>query len=291
VRDSLRSASLTFGNLEGTFLDKGGQEKVCEDPSVCYAFRSPSSYFACLVDAGFDLFSMANNHAGDFGPEGIENTRRLIEAAGLLHAGLLAHPVSIGEFEGRKVGLCAFAPNNGTCDLRDLPEAIRIVQALDSVCDIVVLSFHGGGEGRGFLNLRGGIEWYVGENRGDVQKFAHRMVEAGADLIFGHGPHVPRALECYKGRMIAYSLGNFCTYSRMNLDSENGWAPMLKVYLEKDGSLRWAQIISARQIDEKGTLLDPEMNAATLMRRLTQTDLPNSGLAFKENGVVVPVQK
>ncbi|KKK93514.1 hypothetical protein LCGC14_2692140, partial [marine sediment metagenome] len=60
-------------------------------------------------------------------------------------------------------------------------------------------------------------EIYLGYDRGNIYEFAHMVVDAGADVVFGHGPHVTRAAEIYKDRFIIYSLGNFCTYRRFNL--------------------------------------------------------------------------
>ena len=67
------------------------------------------------------------------------------------------------------------------------------------------------------------------QNRGSVYRFAHEVVDAGADVVFGHGPHVTRALEFYRDRLICYSLGNFATYRRFNLSGPNGIAPIVKV--------------------------------------------------------------
>src|SRR5687768_11472079 len=70
VETVLRDADVTFGNLEGTLLDSGGTAKTCKDPKVCYAFRTPRKYVQNLVNAGFDIMALANNHAGDMGDEG-----------------------------------------------------------------------------------------------------------------------------------------------------------------------------------------------------------------------------
>ena len=91
--------------------------------------------------------------------------------------------------------------------------------------DIVIVSFHGGAEGNGAEMLPFAREIFAGEDRGNVVEFAHAMVDAGADLVLGHGPHVVRPMELYRDRLIAYSLGNFATYYGISVEGIRGIAP------------------------------------------------------------------
>jgi poly-gamma-glutamate capsule biosynthesis protein CapA/YwtB (metallophosphatase superfamily) len=91
VEKVLSDADVTFGNLEGTLLDSGGVPKKCKDPKVCYAFRTPVRYVKNLVNAGFDMMSLANNHAGDMGEEGRKSSMTTLEEAGIVHAGQITH--------------------------------------------------------------------------------------------------------------------------------------------------------------------------------------------------------
>jgi poly-gamma-glutamate capsule biosynthesis protein CapA/YwtB (metallophosphatase superfamily) len=284
VKDSILDADLTFGNLEGAFSDNLQVTKRCNDPSLCYAFRSPDKYFQCIVDAGYDLLSLANNHSGDLGAKGRENTIRLIESAGLFHAGLLSHQYTIFERDSLNFGFCAFSPNNGTCRINNIPEAQKIVRSLEDSCDIVIVSFHGGAEGRKHQHVTRQTEMYYGEDRGNVYDFAHKVIDAGADIVFGHGPHVVRAVEVYKERFIAYSLGNFCTYSRMNLSGPNGIAPVIKVYADRKGEFQKAKIIPAIQVEGKGTFLDPSSRAIAKIRELTKADFPEANIEISNEG-------
>ncbi len=284
VKDSLLDADLTFGNLEGAFSDSLPVTKRCNDPSLCYAFRTPDKYFQCIVDAGYDLLSLANNHSGDLGVKGRQNTIRLIESAGLYHAGLLSHPYAILERDSLIFGFCAFSPNNGTCRINNIPEAQKIVSSLNDSCDIVIVSFHGGAEGRKHQHVTRDTEMYYGEDRGNVYDFAHKVIDAGADIVFGHGPHVVRAVEVYKDRFIAYSLGNFCTYSRMNLSGPNGIAPIIKVYADRKGEFQKAKIIPAIQIEGRGTFPDTSFRAITKIRELTKTDFPDVKIEISKEG-------
>ncbi|RMF20800.1 MAG: CapA family protein [Bacteroidetes bacterium] len=285
----LRDADVTFGNLEGTLLDEGGTPKRCKNPALCYAFRSPERYVQHFVEAGFDLLSLANNHSGDFGPEGRRKTKEVLDAAGIAYAGLAGTDESaIIERAGKRIGFCAFAPNRGTCDIRNLPYARAIVEKLAAQCDIVVVSFHGGAEGEKNQHVPKRTETYYGENRGDVHAFAHAVIDAGADVVFGHGPHVTRAVELYKDRFIAYSLGNFCTYGRFNLRGAAGIAPALKLHLHPDGRFARAEVLSIYQQKTHGPKPDPQRRAFRKLIELTRSDFPDTPLRFEEDGTILP---
>jgi poly-gamma-glutamate capsule biosynthesis protein CapA/YwtB (metallophosphatase superfamily) len=286
VAPILRNADVTFGNHEGVLLDSGGIQKKCSNPDLCYLFRSPQKYIQHFVDAGFDLLSMANNHMGDFGEEGRKNTQKVMDAAGIESAGLLTKPYTIITVKGLKIGLAAFSPNSGVMDFKNVKGAKLIVQHLDTLCDIVIVSFHGGAEGRKFQNVTRKPEIFYGENRGNVYEFAHAVIDSGADIVFGHGPHVTRAMEVYKDRYIAYSLGNFCTYARFNLKEENGLAPIVKLYTDPKGRFLKGEFTSVIQIGEGGPIIDPEKRALKKVIELNKIDFPESKLNFNlETGV------
>lgn len=283
----LRDADLTFGNLEGTILDQGGTVKQCKNPELCYAFRSPESYIQHFSNAGFDLVSLANNHSGDFGPSGRKRTKEVLDEAGIGYAGLAGTDEwVVVERNGTKFGMAAFAPNVGTCDIRQITRAQEIIRQLAEKSDIVIVSFHGGAEGAGHQNVPRQTEYYYGENRGDVYKFAHAMIDAGADIIFGHGPHVTRSMELYKDRIIAYSLGNFCTYGRFNLRGPAGIAPILKVYVDSEGAFVQGEITSVYQQKTHGPKLDPQHQALKKVIELSRADFPDDDLHITPEGLM-----
>jgi hypothetical protein len=286
VKHILLDADVTFGNLEGCFLDHGPVVKRCRDTTVCYAFKSPEKYVNCLVEAGFDVVSLANNHVGDFGDRGRKTTIRLLDSVGIHYGGLLTHPTSIFESKGLKIGFCAFAPNSGTCQLNDIPKAIQIVKDLKKEADIVIVSFHGGAEGSTHRHVTRKTETFYGENRGNVYEFARHVIDAGADIVFGHGPHVTRAIDLYKGRFIAYSLGNFATYGRFNLQGPNGFAPIVKVYVDKNGKFVEGQIFPIVQKGRGGAEPDPKNQAIHEIKRLMAIDFPESPLSVCDQGLI-----
>ncbi len=290
VNDILKDADVTFGNLEGVILDQGGDAKYCKDPKICYIFRSPEKLMSNLVDAGFDVMSTANNHAGDFGESGRKNTMRVLDSLKINHAGQLRQPYTTFMIDGMKYGFTAFAPNTGTVSINDLNNAKAIVSHLDSISDIVIVSFHGGAEGSKYQNVLRTNEYFYGENRGDVYKFAHAVIDAGADVVFGHGPHVTRAVEVYKDRFIAYSLGNFCTYARFNLRGDNGLAPIIKVNTNASGEFLFADITPIIQLGAGGPSIDSQKKVIQKIIELTKKDFPEVPVNIDESGRITYLQ-
>ncbi|MFT4739453.1 MAG: hypothetical protein ACJAT1_000637 [Marivirga sp.] len=284
VKDILIDADLTFANQEGVILNKGGIQKQCSNPDLCYIFRSPEYLAQHYVAAGIDMMSLANNHAGDFGDEGRKNTMRTLDSLGIKHAGQLAQPFTIFTKSRVTYGFVAFSPNTGTQSINDLDAAIGIIKHLDSLVDITIVSFHGGAEGSKYEHVTREREFFYGENRGNVYEFSHSLIDAGADLIFGHGPHVSRAIEVYKNKFIAYSLGNFATYGRFNLRGVNGLAPIAKIYVNADGDFLSGKIISAKQVGGGIPELDPQHAAAQKIKELTEIDFPESKISIDPQG-------
>jgi poly-gamma-glutamate capsule biosynthesis protein CapA/YwtB (metallophosphatase superfamily) len=288
VKEELSRADLTFGNLEGVLHTEKGESKKCNDPSKCYAFKSPDHYGEYLKDAGFDVLSLANNHSGDFGYTGRKNTMKVLNDLGIHYAGLTQKPYTIFEKDSVIYGFCAFSPNTGTMQITDYQTVKSIVSHLDSVANIVIVSFHGGAEGKAHRRINRKTEMYLGEDRGNPYEFARVAIDAGADIVFGHGPHVTRAIDIYKNRFIAYSLGNFATYGRFNLSGSNGVAPIITVSVNRNGEFIDASIVSTRQIGEGGPVVDYNNKAVNEIMDLTATDIPESELVIMKEFRLIP---
>lgn len=284
VYEVLGDSDITFGNLEGTLAGDRGEPKACKDTTMCFVFRMPQHYVSCLVDAGFDMLSIANNHANDFGPEGSRETLRVLDSVGLAGAGTLARPYTILEKDSVRYGLVAFAPNKGCYSIKDPVRAEGLVRELRSRCDILIVSVHGGAEGKDHQHMTRESEVYLGYDRGNIYEFAHLVVDAGADIVFGHGPHVTRAAEIYKDRFIIYSLGNFCTYRRFNLRGPNGIAPIVKLQVAPDGKFLGGHIVPVYQPGKGGPRIDPQNRAILKLKELTGADFPEVPLRISESG-------
>lgn len=285
VRAILSSADITFGNHEGTLMDGGTPAKDCKNPKRCYVFRTPPNYVSQLVSAGFDVMSLANNHARDFGEEGRQASMRALATAGIQHSGLEGD-VATWMVKGLRVALIAYAPFRGSHDPLNLPLVKAQVSALANDHDIVIVSMHMGAEGEDATRVPFAEEVFHGEQRGDVVVFSRAAIDAGADLVIGHGPHVPRALELYQDRLIAYSLGNFCTYYGINVNGLNGLAPILRIEVAADGRFLSGEIISTRQYRPNGPLPDRSHQAARLIADLTRLDFPQTPLEISATGQI-----
>jgi hypothetical protein len=288
VTPALSSADLTFGNLEGVLVDGGEPAKKCSNPSACYLFRSPTRYAEYYRAAGFDVLSLANNHARDFGEEGRTSTMEALDALGIHHSGREGDFASL-VVNDLKVAVLAYAVTKESNMMLDYEFAEATVAEYAAQHDVVMVTFHGGAEGVDTTNLPFAEEEYYGEPRGDVVVFARRMVDAGADLVIGHGPHVVRAAELYKERLIAYSLGNFATYYGISVAGIKGIAPILITTLDGEGRFVDGEIVSTIQLRPDGPSIDPEQRALRLMRGLSIEDFGNPGLRFAADGRIEPL--
>ena len=279
----LQKADLAVGNLEGTLCD-GGQSTKGSGPNS-YSFRTPTSYSHLLKEAGFDFLSMANNHANDFGQTGIESTERCLREQGIKFSGIAGRVESaVIERKGKKIGLCAFGHNSYTLKHTDLKTVERILNKLVKETDIVIVSFHGGAEGRTKNHLPYGSESFLGENRGSLRELAHFCIDHGADVVYGHGPHVTRAMEVYKGRFIAYSLGNFCTPYNVSLTGISGYAPLVQITINTQGEFLHGKIHSMLQQRGIGPRTDKNNSAAREIKQLSEADVPNSKATIDNQG-------
>jgi poly-gamma-glutamate capsule biosynthesis protein CapA/YwtB (metallophosphatase superfamily) len=285
VTPILSAADVAFGNLEGVLMDGGLPVKQCKNPKICFLFRSPARYATYFKLAGFDALSLANNHARDFGEEGRSSSMAALDAAGIRHSGREGTTAS-WIANGRRVALAAFAPNVGANQLNEPEVARALVAGLAASHDIVIVSFHGGAEGAGAEVLPFAREIFAGEDRGNVVEFAHAMVDAGADIVLGHGPHVVRPMELYRDRLIAYSLGNFATYYGISVEGIRGLAPILLVTLDDEGKFVSGRIESTIQIRPAGPTPDPAAGALNLLRTLTNSAFPGGALLIGEDGTL-----
>lgn len=287
AKEFLEIADVTIGNLEGTLLNSGGTPKVCQNPDNCVAFRMPEHYAGYLKDAGFDMMNLANNHSGDMGDIGRTSTQNTLRQYGIKYAGHISAPTAVFIKDGIKFGFTGFAPNTGTLSINDHNKAAKIVSELKKECDIVIVAFHGGAEGSGATHVNRKREFYLGEDRGNCYEFAHDMIDAGADIVFGHGPHVPRGVELYKNKFIAYSLGNFCTYGKFGLSGNLGLAPVLKLYITKSGDFSHGRIFPFKQIKRGYPVFDDDYQSVELMRRMTQNDFPETNIDISPDGKII----
>ena len=290
VAPIISAADIAFGNLEGVLVDGGEPGKKCSNPAACYLFRSPTRYAKHYRDAGFDVLSLANNHARDFGEDGRSSSMDALSANGIQHSGREGTAAIIQE-NGLSVVFLAYAVTKNSNMMLDYELAFETIAAYAEEHDIIVVSFHGGAEGADVTHVPFAEEEYYGEPRGDVVWFARGAVDAGADLLIGHGPHVVRGIERYKDRLIAYSLGNFATYYGISVAGIKGIAPILTVTLDGRGLFISGEITSTKQLRPAGPSIDGRQRALNLMRGLSIEDFGNPGIKFEQNGLITTIDR
>jgi hypothetical protein len=269
VKPYLQGRDIVFGNLEGPLTDRGISTKNTST-GRSFSFRTPPSYGEVLKDAGFNILSLANNHALDYGPEGRNQTVQVLESLGIGHTGAPGQ-ISRRTVEGRNFAFIGLAPNRGCQNINDIPGAVALVRAAlrEDPATLVIVSMHAGAEGSAHMAVPEGPEFFMGENRGDVRRLSHALIDAGAALIVGHGPHVPRGAEVYRDRLIVYSLGNFATARGIGVQGMTGLAPLLLAKLDAGGRILEYDFISFRQEMNKGPRFDPTDEAAKTIRKLS----------------------
>ncbi|GEM_PF-875603 len=279
----LQKADLAVGNLEGVISQERLTARSCSS-GKCYRFLMAAPAADFLAQAGFDFLGLANNHANDFGLKGHIHTRQHLTRVGIGYAGHRSRKnqqkakgaLASRMVNGVKVGFLSFGTSSCCHDLRDHKNAMALIAARADQVDVLIVAFHGGGEGRRRTRLPKAKEVFLGMDRGDVYAFGRGAVDHGADLVLGSGPHVPRAAEIYNNRLIAYSLGNFWTPQDMSLIGAGGLAPLLWARLAADGRLVTHSVVSAVQRKGQSPILDPQRRAARMIDELTRLDFPDA---------------
>ena len=299
--DSLLRGDLVIGNFEGVLSDTLPAAK-CGTKSNCYEFRTPHRMVRRLVEAGFTHVNLANNHASDLGLPGRDETRAVLDSVGIKHYGMLGEialdsVAALTCSDGAcapdfthwtRVALIGFTTYDFAYDLLQIDRAKVVVDSMSHLADVVIVTFHGGTEGKKAVRVGTGMERMGGERRGDLRKFTHAVIDAGADAVVGHGPHVLRGIEFYQGRPIAYSMGNFVTWHGFNMTGVNGLTGVLQLELNGDGSFAHGRFIPLRQVKWVGAVPDRTRAALTQVRRLTRLDFPRTGAVFAADGSFAP---
>ncbi len=220
VRDILKEGDVVFGNLEAPISSRGKPL-----PGKKYTFRALPFSVESLLDGGVNLVSLANNHILDYGVLPLEDTLDILDDRGIFHAGAgrnleEAHAGTVMEIKGYRVGLLAYTDDYavptahrsfwqagpdtpGAALIHDQNQIEEDIRRLREEVDLLLVSFHWG------------IEYTYRVTPGQ-KELARLAVDAGADMVLGHHPHVPQGVELYRGKPVVYSLGNFVFYPFKN---------------------------------------------------------------------------
>ena len=188
VRSILEADDATFANFEGTLTTETARE------AKEYAFKGDPSYTQILTDGSIDVVTLANNHSSDYGAKSLTDTEEALDAAGIDYC--IGDKIAIKEVNGIPTAFIGiYVLNDGMAREEQVKQTIAV--AKQQGAKLVIVAFHWGTE--------------KATEPDETQKsLAHTAIDCGADLVVGHHPHVLQAIEYYKGKYIAYSLGNFC---------------------------------------------------------------------------------
>jgi hypothetical protein len=268
LRSELASPDIMVGNLEGTY-GNGGRSKG--DSGASFSFQAPPEYAAALGWAGFDLMNAANNHAHDYLEAGMASTHRALKSEGIAHTGLPGQ-ITVLERNGVRVAFIGVAPYRWSQSLADISDSAALVRRAHRRADVVIVLMHAGAEGSDKTHVPAGAEYAYGEFRGSSRAFAHAMIDAGASAVLGSGPHVVRGVERYKGRMIAYSLGNFAGWGNFSTSGTLGLSGLLTLQIDRTGAVLGGRWLSLKIADSGAPAVDRSRSSATLVRKLSRQD-------------------
>ena len=274
---------IVFGNLEGPLTDTPASTK-CKEGKQCYVFRTPVRFARTLRAAGFNIVNVANNHIMDFGASGVKDTIAALSANEIAHFGHISRPRIVLETNGVKVGFLGVSTTRCCIHINQIERSEREVGRLGETADIVVVSFHAGAEGLGAAHTPQGREFFYGEDRGNVRTFAHRMIDAGADLVLGHGPHTLRGMEIYKKRAIVYSLCNFLGYLGFNTSGHLKYSMILRATIGKNGDLKEIDVVPIELNPRAMPKIDPKGRSLILLNDLSRTDFGRNGIRLQPSG-------
>jgi capsule synthesis protein PGA_cap len=281
------TGTVALANMDQTLTDDAAVSKCGAGSSGCYAFRTPPAYAQWIHEAGFTIINLANNHSHDFGDAGLRDTQAALTAHGLLFTGMPGQ-ITVQQAGPVRIAILGFAPYAWTQSLLDIPAAQQLVQQATTQADLVLVTIHAGAEGAEEGHVRPGTEIFLGENRGDPMAFSRAVIDAGADAVLGSGPHVLRGMEWYRGRLIAYSMGNFVGYHTLSISGPLGVGGILTVTLAPDGTWRGGDLTGTQMIAPGLPQIDPSQQAVALVGDLSRTDFGACGVTFTPTGDLNP---
>lgn len=275
VRKQLQAPDLMVGNLEGTFGTGGKSKSDGSSSGTSFSFQAPIKNAAALSWAGFDVMSLANNHAFDYFEKGLAETRKALEAQGIGDTGLPGQ-ITVRDANGVKVAFVAFSPYRWNASVANIESAQALIRKAKQKADVVVVLMHVGAEGADKTTTPKGSEKAYGEFRGNPREFSHAMVDAGASLVLGSGPHVVRGVERYNGKLIAYSLGNFAGWGNFGRSGNLALSGLLTVRVDKNGEVLGGRWLSLKLAEPGVPTVDSASTSLKLIKKLSAEDFTDT---------------
>ena len=290
LRPLVEGADVVLLNIESAIGSAATPSKCGKGSTHCFAFRAPASAAYAIRDVARQrkvVGNVANNHARDAGPEGLDTTVALLTRAGVLVTGndTIATPVATPA--GDTIGVLGFYTSADTPDVRDTAAVYRHVARAAARYPVVITTMHLGAEGREAQRTRNASEIFLHIDRGNPVAFADAAVRGGAALVVGHGPHVVRALEWREhGALIAYSLGNLITYGPFKLKEPLNRGVVLCATIDRSGRVNAASLGSTMQLAPGLMEADVTHRGAALVDSLGLLDFRLTGARVDASGVL-----
>ena len=223
-----------FLNFEGTTGQKGVDDKnpKCISGELCFKFIIIPNNIIYLHKNDKTILNLANNHSMDYGLITQEKTYQILKSNNLYPIGIEKAPYQI--FTDFKIVFIGASPHKGTLSIYS-QELLNNVKNFKKEGYKVIVSLHMGKEGEHEYLVKDENEIFHGQNRGNIYRLSRLLIDNGADLIIGHGPHITRGFELYKDRLILYSLGNFLTYGNFSLKNKLAYSTLFKIIINDDG--------------------------------------------------------
>ncbi len=217
VQQYFASDDCTFINLENALTNRGTAA------NKRFVFRGPPEYVNILTQGSVEFANIANNHAKDYGSVGYEDTAEALKGAGIWYGGFSDSTLFTTE-SGLKIGVyTAMQPDN----VGVLQKAIKSLK--DQGAEVVIGCFHWGSE-------------YYYRPSANQKKMARAAIDAGADIVYGHHPHVLQPIETYGGGVILYSLGNFSFGGNSNPGDKDTAIIQQQIIRDVDGSISLGEL-------------------------------------------------
>lgn len=291
IQKLVNKGHIVFGNLEGPFIRP--DMKVVKDCGTaeirtCYAFGMPDYLAPGLKKMGFNMVALNNNHMDDYGWRGYEHTKRTLAGSNIRYC--CQDSVTKWTINGRKYAFVAYKSNGRKFDINNIPSARILIRDLKKQGNIVIVSFHGGAEGKDAYRVEDKEEVFLNENRGNVYRFAHSLIDEGADLILGHGPHVIRPMEVYRNKLIVYSMGNFLTHGNISIKGRLGVSMVLEIVLGDNGKFIRGNITPVRLKGRGIPHYDAHKTAIKNLKNSMKDFIAGKTLLIKDSGEFFPAQ-
>ncbi len=281
LRSLVADADVVLLNVEGAIGAGPAASKCRRGSTHCYQFRqevSAAGALRRLAPEARVVGNVANNHAGDAGPRGFAQTLTALVSAGLAVTGADTLPALVPLADGDTLAVLGFSTFGAGPDARDLATVRRRVSQAAARHRPVVVSVHMGAEGVDAQRTSDVAERFAGENRGNPVAFAHAAVESGAAVVFGHGPHVLRAMEWQGDALVVYSLGNLLTFGPFNLAEPLNRGGFVCALLDSRGRVLSAELRATRQLPPGRAMPDSTSRAWVVVDSLSALDFPATGV-------------